>query len=227
MNILVASMLLFGTTSFVFAQGQVDFANLAPGLNAPVSDASGNRIFGPSQYVADLFWSTNINASMDSLTPAGDKTPFASTNNYGAGYFFGGAITFYSVPGAQILVQVRVWDTTYGSTYYEARDNGGEFGFSDPFFVVPNPPPGTPSFLYGLQSFQLQRLPRLAVSPATTNTILLSWPVEVTTYAVQQSHDLSPTNWVTLTNTPVVVGSQNEITLPNPPGRMFYRLVSQ
>ena len=221
MNAWIASILLFSTASVAVAQGQVDFANSAAGLNAPVSDASGKPISGGS-YVADLFWTTSTNAPMDSLTPAGHNTPFL-----GGGYFLGGTITFPGETIVRLLVQVRVWDTTYGSTYYQARDNGGEFGFSNSFFVVPDPPPGTPSVLYGLQSFQLQRLPHLTVSPATTNAILLSWPLEVTTYAVQQSLDLSPTNWVTLTNTPLVVGSQNEVTVPNPPARMFYRLVSQ
>ena len=229
MKVLVASTLLFGTTAVAVAQlgGFVDFSNLTPAANAPVSDASGKPIIG-GPYVADLFWSANTNAPMDALTPAGDKTPFTSFDNSGPGYFFGGAITFHSVyAGVRILVQVRAWDTTYGSSYYEARDNGGEFGFSNSFLAVPTVPPSIPWYLYGLQSFQLQRLPHLTIAPATTNTILLSWPVEVTTYAVQQSLDLSPTNWITLTNTPVVVGSQSEIILPNPPARMFYRLVSQ
>ena len=217
----IASILLFSAVSVAVGQGQINFANLAAGLNAPISDASGTLISG-GPYVADLFWSTNKNASIDSLTPAGHNTPFS-----GGGYFLGGAIALQSVPGMQILVQVRVWDTTYGSTYYKARDNGGEFGFSNPFFVVPEVPPGPPSNLYGLQSFQLQRLPHLAIAPAATNTILLSWPVEVTTYALQQSPDLSPTHWITLTNAPVVVGSQNEVILPRPQGRMFYRLLSQ
>lgn len=224
MNILATLILFLGATVVVVAQGQVDFSNLSTGVNAPISDASGHPIVGPSPYVADLFWSVNTNAPMDSLTPAGDKTPFHAATPYGPGYFFGGILTF---PLGYILAQVRVWDTTYGSTYYEARDKGGEFGFSNLTIAMLGASPGNPGSLEGLQSFQLQRLPRLIISPTTTNAILLYWPIEVTTYAVQQSLDVSPTHWITLTNTPAVVGSQNEIILPSPPARMVYRLVSQ
>jgi hypothetical protein len=126
------------------------------------------------------------------------------------------------------VAQVRVWDTTYGSTYYQARDNGGEFCFSNLITIAPSVPPGTATPLFGLQGFQLQRLPHLTSTLTTTNTILFSWPIEVTSYAVQQNPDLWPTNWVTLPNTPVTVGQQQQVTVPLPSsGKMFYRLVSQ
>jgi len=224
---LLFSILAWGTTAVAVAQieGFVTFANKAAGVDAPVSDAFGNRIIGPSPYVADLFWSTNTNALMDSLMPVGRNTSFSTLTNNGGGYFLGGAV---GLPAEDVLTQVRVWDTTYGSTYYEARDKGGEFGFSNLIIVIPTPPPGGPASLIGLQSFKLQRLPHLTAILSTTNTILFSWPVEVTTYAVQQSLDLSPANWVTLSNSPVAFGQQEQVVLPVPPsGRMFYRLVSQ
>ena len=205
-------------------EGQVGFANLAPGVNAPVLNAAGNPITGPGPYVADLFWSINTNAAMDSLTAVGHITPFAGPAPYGPGYFFGGDV---NLPFEYLLAQVRVWDTNYGTTYYQAQGNGGEFGFSNFIIIRPLPPPSTPGLLTGLQSFRLQRLPRLSVSLTTTNVLLLSWPVEVTSYAIQQSLDLNPTHWTTLTNDAVIVGSQDHVTLPKPQGTTFYRLVSQ
>jgi len=155
----IASVLLFGTTAVAVAQsyiGELAFANFGDGVNAPISDASGNVIIGSNPYVADLFWSINTNASMDSLAPAGYNTSFFVTNRYGGGYFYS---VNAKLPIAYLLAQVRAWDTNYGSTYYEARDTAGEFGFSNPIIVHPVLPPAVPSRLTGLQSFQLQRLP--------------------------------------------------------------------
>jgi hypothetical protein len=181
-------------------------------------------ITGPGPYVADLFWSINTNAAMDSLTAVGHITSFSGPAPYGPGYFFGGAVT---LPFDYLLAQVRAWDINYGTNYYQARDSGGEFGFSNLIIVRPEPPPGTPEPLFGLQSFQLQRLPHLSVSLTTTNTLLFSWPVEVTSYALQQNRGFDAANWVTLTNLSVVVGSQNEVIIPKPEESVFYRLISQ
>jgi hypothetical protein len=210
--------------AFAQIDGQIGFANFAPGVNAPVFDAAGNPITGPGPYVADLFWSINTNAAMDSLTAVGRITPFAGPAPYGPGYFFGGDV---NLPFEYLLAQVRVWDTNYGTTYYQARDGGGEFGFSNLIVILPLPPPGLPGLLTGLQSFQLQRLPSLSVSLTTTNTLLLSWPVDLTSYAVQQNPDLNSTHWTTLTNTPAVVDSQNQVILAKTQATMYYRLVSQ
>jgi hypothetical protein len=224
MKAAIASLLFLGATAVATAQGYVTFQNLFPAssIDAPVFDASGNRIIGPSPYLADLFWSMNTNALMDSLAPTGRNWPFSTKY---AGYFFGGAIG--GLPSTYILAQVRVWNSSYGSTYYEARDNGGEFGFSNLIVVFPFPPPSVGAYLVGLQGFQLQRLPHLSITPTSTNTLLFTWPTNITTYGLQQSSRLDSTNWITLTNAPLVVGSQNQVTLPKAQGRIFYRLISQ
>ena len=117
----IGSILFCWSTVMAAAQGQVIFANFGAGVNAPISDILGNRIIGPYAYVAHLFWSIDTNATMDSLAPIGVDASFISQpiTNYGYGYFFGGAITF-PVAGAQIAAQIRVWNTNYGPTYYEA-----------------------------------------------------------------------------------------------------------
>jgi hypothetical protein len=224
LNISIASLVFFGTTLVAVAQGHLFVANFGGGVNAPISDASGNRIMWPSPYVADLFWSTDTSALMDEMIAVGQNTPFFASTNLGAGYFVGGDVT---LPAGYILAQIRVWDTNYGSTYYEARDNGGEFGFSNLIIAIAFPPPGGPGFLVGLKSFQLQRLPHLRLSTTLTNTLLFSWTTNITNYALQQNNGFNATNWITLTNRPVVVASQNQVTIPKPQATMFYRLVSQ
>ncbi len=219
----IASILIFATASVSLAQDSILFANVEGGVDAPITNAAGQRIVGPSSYVADLFWSTDTNARMDSLRAAGFNTQFSTY----PGYFLGGGKDL-GVGIVLVLCQVRVWDTSYGATYQEARDRGGEFGFSNLITILPDYPPGPETVLNGLEGFQLQRLPQLASTLSTTNTIVLSWPVEGTAYLVQQNPDLSPNNWVTLQNSPITVGQKQQVTVPVPPtGRMFYRLVSQ
>ena len=223
--LLTFAFLVFAASP-ALAQGEITFSNGALGVNAPISAASGNRIIGPSSYVADLFWSSDTNAPMDSLVAAGSETGFSSTTMNGGGYFYG--FVTLSVGEIPVLVQVRVWDASYGSTYYAARNSGGEFGFSNRFIITPSVPPGQPASLFGLQSFQLQRLPHVTTVLTTTNTIVFLWPAEQTAYSVQQNRDLSPTNWTTLSNAPVTIGQQQQVVVPVPAtGRMFYRLVSQ
>lgn len=69
--------------------------------------------------------------------------------------------------------------------------------------------------------------PQLGINLSSTNTVLVCWPAPNPAFAVQENPDLNPAHWTTLTNTSFVVGSQNQVTLPNPPGTMFYRLAAQ
>jgi len=224
MKFLLPSILLAIAVS-ALAEGQINFSNLGQGVDAPITNAAGERIVGPSHYVADLFWSLDTNAPMDKMSAVGYQAAISSSTINGGGYFFG--LVTLNVGEIPVLVQVRVWDTNYALTYYDARNLGGEFGFSNLIVVIPDLPPGQPSPLAGLQGFQLQRLPWLTTVVTSTNTIVFSWPVEQTSYAVQQTADL-PNNWTTLPYEPVLVGQQEQVTIPVPTtGRMFYRLVSQ
>jgi len=138
-------------------QGTVLFANLGPGVDAPVTNAAGHRIIGPAPYVADLFWSSDTNAPVDSLSGVGFNVPFSTSTLSGGGYFIGATRT---VPSTQwFLAQVRVWDASQGGSYAQARDHGGEFGSSNPILIFPGFPPGPATPLVGLQGFQLGRIP--------------------------------------------------------------------
>src|SRR5258708_10762187 len=86
-----------------------------PILDAPVTNAAGNRIIGPAPYVADFFWSSDTNSTSDKhtaelLSPAHLVYPLLRGRN-----FFGGTKT---LPTQQLIfAQVRVWDTAYVATY--------------------------------------------------------------------------------------------------------------
>ncbi|HTL56350.1 MAG TPA: hypothetical protein VL361_11770 [Candidatus Limnocylindrales bacterium] len=218
-SLLIITLSLVAST--LFGQGVIVFQNAAANVNAPVTNASNGLVLGPSSYVADLFFSTNTQSSMDELAPLNMPVTF-STN---PGYFYGGIR--YMLP-VSTLVQVRVWDSNYGKTYYEARNDGGEFGYSNSLILTPDVPPGGGTYLVGLEGFQLQRLPQLTATVTVTNTIVFSWQVEQTAYSVQQNPNLSPSNWTTVPNAPISIGQQQQVVLPFPAaGKMFYRLISQ
>ena len=160
MKTLIFLNVLLGVVPAAFGQGTIVFANRYGIVDAPVTNAAGNRILGPGPYVADFFWSANTNASIDGLSPFGVNAPFY-TNAAQAGYFVGRGITL-PVALQAVLAQVRVWDTTYGATYEQARGSGGEFGFSNLILAYPDLPPGGGWPLIGLRGFQLQVIPEPA-----------------------------------------------------------------
>src|SRR6266705_3628500 len=117
MKQLLALAAIFMATPALQAQKALVFANLAPGINAPITNAAGQRITSPGPFVADLFYSTNTNAVPN---PLGSDSFLAAGFNQGfnpkvAGYFLGGTKTLTNA--TNIVVQVRVWDATYGATY--------------------------------------------------------------------------------------------------------------
>jgi hypothetical protein len=68
------------------------------------------------------------------------------------------------------------------------------------------------------------RVPQLYVSLTATNTVLVTWAVSADTFVLQENSDLSTANWTAVTNTPTVIGQQNQVLLPLGPGNRCYRL---
>ena len=66
--------------------------------------------------------------------------------------------------------------------------------------------------------------PQLNVSLSPTRTPILTWTSPTNGYLLQANASIGTTNWVTLTNAPVTVGSSNRLVLPTPGSNMFYRL---
>jgi len=64
----------------------------------------------------------------------------------------------------------------------------------------------------------------LGIAPSNTN-LVISWLSPPGGFVLQQNSDLTGTNWVTITNSPLVENGQNQVTLPPQPGAQFYRLV--
>jgi hypothetical protein len=66
--------------------------------------------------------------------------------------------------------------------------------------------------------------PQLRVKPAPTNMLAFTWTAPTNGYRLQANASPGTTNWTTLTNAPVAVGSSNQIVLPAPGSNLFYRL---
>lgn len=112
-----------------YSQSTFGFFNYVPsvGIDAPVFDAAGNRLFG-SHYVAALYGGPTPDAltvAMAGLAPM-QPSPFIRTFNGQTGYFAeGGFVQIDTVPsGGYAWLQVRAWDLRLGQTYEEVMQLG-------------------------------------------------------------------------------------------------------
>jgi hypothetical protein len=187
------------------AQGLIHFSNQAPsqGIDAPIYlDRQGGIRLEGGQYQAQLYVAPSGSGS---FVPAGFPTSFQS--GAAAGYVTSTTFTLPGVvPGQPIDVQVRAWDTAFGSTYEAAVAAQGYHGSSDTFTVVPGgpgPPPttpfsdsstdppgqvvaqgGCPGYLCGLTSFNIggpsftlsRGTPFLSLKPTDLNARVLLLP---------------------------------------------------
>jgi hypothetical protein len=120
-------------------------------VNVPIFDLDGTTPLSGSQYVAQLY----AGPSLDLLRPDGQPTPFQTGAN--AGYFVPQAITLANVAsGDMAYMQVCAWDTSYGTSYEQARATGGRFGKSGVLEAAAGGGLLPPQSLIGLQSFSLQ-----------------------------------------------------------------------
>jgi hypothetical protein len=66
--------------------------------------------------------------------------------------------------------------------------------------------------------------PRLSVALAATNALVLAWLDTYTGFVLQQNTNLATTNWVAVTNPPVVANGEKQVTVSPPVGNRYYRL---
>ncbi len=92
---------------------------------------------------------------------------------------------------------------------------------------------GTNAFLAngedGLRVFSVtiaaQAAPMLNISFGASNSVVISWSAPSTGYFLQQNNDLTSANWRLVTNVPVTVNGQNQVTISPATGNAFYRLI--
>jgi hypothetical protein len=140
----------------------------------------------------------------------------------------------FVLPGSTAAAQVRAWTSAAGSTYEEARTNGGKVGASETFTAVVGGGPNPIGQLTGLRSFSIaagsssnslagtaSTLSMAAPVPAGDMEFQLSGPVG-SVFAIEASENLR--TWNLLTN---VVNLTGSVKVSDPSAatssRRFYR----
>ena len=78
-----------------------------------------------------------------------------------------------------------------------------------------------------IAAVQTPGAPSLRVVRTTTNTVVIAWPSPSTGFSLQQNPVANNgAGWLSVTNTPVVVGSENQVIIAPPAGNKFFRLKS-
>ena len=69
--------------------------------------------------------------------------------------------------------------------------------------------------------------PHLWMSMAVTGAnVTVLWPWPAANYQLQQNPDVTTTNWVNVTNPPLITNYQSGVTLPNYGNKRFFRLIN-
>jgi hypothetical protein len=77
---------------------------------------------------------------------------------------------------------------------------------------------------WSLFAVQTPGAPLLTIQLTTTNTAVVYWPSPSTGFTLQQSTNLSTTNWIATTNVVTDNGTTKFILVNPPAGNRFYRL---
>ncbi|MEI7938568.1 MAG: hypothetical protein WCK27_17930 [Verrucomicrobiota bacterium] len=66
--------------------------------------------------------------------------------------------------------------------------------------------------------------PDLTIERMSPSSVLLAWPAPSNGFMLQQNTNLTTTNWVAVTNPPVVVNGEKQVTVSPLVGNRYYRL---
>jgi hypothetical protein len=64
----------------------------------------------------------------------------------------------------------------------------------------------------------------LNIEPTLDDRIMISWPAAVTNFMLQVTDRVFPTQWIVVTNVPVVSGFRTSVAVSPMSGSRFYRL---
>ena len=68
------------------------------------------------------------------------------------------------------------------------------------------------------------RPPWLTIERVSPSSVLVCWPAPSSGFVLQQNTNLTTTNWVAVTNLPVVANGEKQVTVSPLVGNRYYRL---
>lgn len=204
----ILAVLLTVITWRATAQGTVNFANGAAGVNAPVKIAGVGQPREGTEWQAELLLLGNGGATQRIGDPAPLQTDALT------GYFFGGAVSVPGLePGANATFRVRAFDV-----------NGTEEAFSNPVTVTLGGDKTPPPNLIGLESWGvIGTTPELSITVAQ-KSVVLTWSKDFPNAAVEIADNLANPNWNSATETPQATGNTFTLTLPIAASERYFRL---
>jgi len=134
-------------------------------------------------------------AASPSFAPGGSVT---GSGNYATG----GAVTLIATPA--VGYQFTNW--TEGGTVVS---NGSSYGFT----------------VGADHTLVANFLPVISIINTPPGVLGIAWPVSATGWILQESPDLRPASWVASARQVTTSGSQNQVSVPNPTGNLFFRLI--
>jgi hypothetical protein len=215
----IGALIALGIMAGFDSYGQGQFV-----LGNPTAPTRIWRIDGP--LAGPGIWAHMLaGPTANSLTPVGPDV-----EHIGSGAVSPGSVTIQgtlSWPDPDhAYIQMVAWNGVIWGTSLEGVPPG-QLGKTDVVLTPLGYPPGHSEVPKFTQPAIVPSGPPLSITATSTNTLLFLWPNESTTYALQQSPNLSATKWTSLTNAPQLVGSTNQLTIPIRATAAFYRLASE
>ena len=211
-------------TAGAFAQGTVNFCNVAGSLSQPLFDKGGNPL--------DTNGTGNFLAELLSGPDASHLTPIpSSVTRIVNGQFFGGSVALPAPPtNGAVSLQVVAWDGSAAADFATASQNGAAIGRSAAFNAVVSTAafPVPPATMTNLTSFVVKP----PVNVGVTNEVLtitlsgtnavIGWTA-ATNVTLQKAFALNATNWLD------VAGTQgtNRFTTSGVSSNAFFRTIAR
>jgi outer membrane protein assembly factor BamB/alpha-tubulin suppressor-like RCC1 family protein len=161
--VLMLAVLVIQAPNLAWAQGTVSFRTHASGVDVPVRDTDGTLLAG-NAFQAQLYVGPK-GAAGGALQAVGIPVAFLTGAN--AGYVNGGTVSVPGIAGGvEAAIQMRVWETAYGTNFAQALAAGSKTGRSIVITkILGNPPFILAAALDGMQPFSLNQPPAITSQP--------------------------------------------------------------
>ena len=225
--------------------GSSDGTNSQARFNQPAGlacDPSGNvYVADSSNYTVRKLAKDSTGTNWIVTTIAGQAGIYGHNDGQGTNALFGwtyalasdSAGNIYVTDGGNRLIRII---STNGVVTTLAGSNGSAdgfytaAGFSSPYGIALDPFGNiyiADTFNYTIRVGHVAQvtIPSLTITSAGQNRIL-NWPVPANTFRLQATTNLSPANWIAVTNIPVTIANLNRVTNSTGSSTMFYRLIN-